>query len=311
MNRSSYWNGTVFSTILRGSDLCFRTTSLLGWQTTRSEFRNRSHLQLALVRMTGRNKIAVILLTVATICGGSSFARSGETKGLYLTELELLRSQRVADVGKTSVSRAYEHFISKYTSNPQIAETMLELASIYEAASADQGIKPERESAMKWYRKAAETAKPGSKIWFRAQFLIIGRLRSDTAQKRKILISIIDQAAGDSLTLAKVENHLMIVSLQERSLGEAEEHTRRILHWYRDSSRVPTKPLEKVELDTLIRGAARTMVHAWENARLPKAERILRIEGLVHDFQWVPGLLQESETALESVRAEELDRAPE
>ncbi len=235
-----------------------------------------------------RETLFLLFWLLSTPIVGASVEAGGdsaETKGdAFREKLHFLHTQNIGEVGREAVVKAYEEFISEYADDPRVAEAMHRLGHRYLNVIPALGIAREPESAMRWFRKAAATATPGSEIWVKCQFTLSDR-SSALPDARQILIDVAARVKGDSLTLAKVEHRLQRLCVKEGDVDAAEVHCRRLLEWYRDPARIPKESGAKADLDSTRRGAGKGMLNALARARkYSKAERAERIQALVDEY---------------------------
>ena len=242
---------------------------------------------------------AGIALSAAVVLLAGAGPSKPEVKDRFLAQLDYLRRQPAREVGRDALVAAYQRLIAEHEKKPRVAEAMMDVAALMELKSPPENLNPDEAAALKWYRRAAQTATPGSPLWTKANFYLAGRLIYDTAEPRQILQRITEHAAGHSLTLARVEHDLQAICLREDDLAGAEVHCRRILDWYNDPARVPKEDMEKFELDRVIASAGGVMIGAWATAPWPKSERKRRMDALVDAYGFNGSLHEDRRFALE------------
>jgi len=260
-------------------------------------------LRLPLV-VAGRMVLAagIMLCAGVVLLAGAEPSKPG-VEDRFAVQLEYLRWQPRDEIGRDALVAAYERFIAQFEKDPRVAEAMMDVAHLMKGEFPRQGLKPDHEAAFVWCRKAAARAVPGTPFWRKANFSLAGWMSlKDTAEARRILQTIVEDAHGHSLTLARVERDLQVVCLREHDLAAAEVHCRRVLEWYNDPARVPKEDMEKYDLDGVMAEAGSIMIGAYLTAPWPKAERKRRIEALARsdftDFE----LKMEVDRALEDLK---------
>jgi hypothetical protein len=220
-------------------------------------------------------------------------------------QLQYLRTQNVAQVGRDSLVEAYDKLITNHPDDPRVAEAMLEIAKLFNLEIPELDTHPDREKALVWLQKAAATAVEGSPTWIKTQFRTAGYLqRSNPQEARKILDNIAAKAKDkSSLLLARIEHEFQNICMGERDLDAAEYHCRRLLGWYADPERIPNIELEKAEIDYLMISAGASMVAQFSQAyQWPVKKRVDRIVKLMKDYGASAALYRHGQAALKSIR---------
>lgn len=220
-------------------------------------------------------------------------------------QLQYLRTQNVAQVGRDSLVEAYDKLIGKHADDPRVAEAMLEIAALFTSVERPElEIYPDPEKALVWLQKAAATAVEGSPTWIKAQFSISGHVRRSNPQEARRILDNIAAKAKDksSLLRARIELEFQRICIEEGDLDAAERHCRRLLGWYADPAQIPNIELEKAEIDYLMISAGAFMMAQFPRAPWPVKKREDRIFKLMKDHAGSAALYRDGEAALKSIR---------
>lgn len=220
-------------------------------------------------------------------------------------QLQYLRTQNVAQVGRDSLVEAYDTLITKHADDPRVAEAMLEIAALFTSVERPElEIYPDPEKALVWLQKAAATAVEGSPTWIKAQFSISGHVRRSNPQEARRILDNIAAKAKDksSLLRARIELEFQTVCIDEGDLDAAERHCRRLLGWYADPAQIPNIELEKAEIDYLMISAGAFMMAQFPRAPWPVKKRVDRIVKLMEDYGVSAALYRDGQAALKSIR---------
>lgn len=220
-------------------------------------------------------------------------------------QLQYLRTQNVALVGRDSLVEAYDTLITKHADDPRVAEAMLEIAALFTSVERPElDIYPDPEKALVWLQKAAATAVEGSPTWIKAQFSISGHVRRSNPQEARRILDNIATKAKDksSLLRARIELEYQTICIEEGDLDAAERHCRRLLGWYADPAQKPNIELEKAEIDYLVISAGAFMMAQFPRAPWPVKKRIDRILKLMKDHAGLSALYRDGQAALKSIR---------
>ncbi|TKJ35987.1 MAG: hypothetical protein CEE38_13345 [Planctomycetes bacterium B3_Pla] len=223
------------------------------------------------------------------------------------TQLQYLRTQNVAQVGRDSLVEAYDKLITKHADDPRVAEAMLEIAALFTSVERPElEIYPDPEKALVWLQKAVATAVEGSPTWIKAQFSISGHVRRSNPQEARRILDNIAAKAKDksSLLRARIEHEYQTICIDEGDLDAAEYHCRRLLGWYADPERIPNIELEKAEIDYITIAAGAFMMSQLRHAPWPVKKRVDRIVKLMKDYGGSAALYRNGQAALKSIREE-------
>jgi len=243
--------------------------------------------------------IGVVFVGLIFVFGNSSQSRANDTD--FDKELGYLRQQTLQTVGRDSLTVGYERFIQDNIGNPRVAEAMLDLASSFGNTIPSERIHVDYKAASDWIKKAAETASVGSETWMKAQFLVASSFENP-GESRRILNRIAGECNSNLAILVKIEYFLILASLKEGDLEEAEEHALTIMNWYADPKNVPSDNSDKRSIDTHRRNAGGTIMDAWTTAPWPLAERERKVREFMQRYAWGEGLSASGEIALKHIR---------
>ncbi len=196
------------------------------------------------------------------------------------------RRQVLTEVGRDVIVDGYKRLLTDYPGHPQAAEVMMDLAHLVECTYRPLKVEPDEQAALRWARKAAATALPGTPSWRKAQLFLVRRIQHDKAlikEARTILEEVARHGKDDSLLAAEVESEFLSLCLQEGNLPAAEKHGQRLIRWYDDPARIPSADsgLKKAEVDGFIVRAGDFLYHTylwWPG--LTEADRAARIHKL-------------------------------
>lgn len=222
-------------------------------------------------------------------------------------QLQYLRTQNVAQVGRDSLVEAYDKLISRHPDDPRVAEAMLEIAALFTSVEIPQlEVYSDQEKALAWLHKASATAAAGSSTWVKAQFAISGHVRQSNPEEARRVIDDIAAKAKDKslLLLAKIEHEFQKICIAEGDLDAAESHCRRLLGWYANPEQIPKVEEEKGEIDYIIISAGAFMMTQLQQAPWPVEKRVDHIVKLMKDYAGLAALYRDGIEALKTIRKE-------
>jgi hypothetical protein len=246
----------------------------------------------------------MVVMLGALVLPASPLLSQGDS---FDTQLQYLRTQNVAQVGREALVDAYDELIRRHAGNPQTAEAMLEIAALFTSVERPElDVHPDSEKALAWLRQAAATAVEGSPTWIEAQFSLAGYAqRPDPEQAKRIMADVSAKALDKSLLLrARIEQELQNIAAAEGDLDAAESHCRRLLGWYADPQQIPKLEMEKAEIDYLIMAAGASIMEQLRQAPWPVQTRADRIAKLMDDYAGLAALWRDGTEALKSIREE-------
>lgn len=216
------------------------------------------------------------IIALLVIIGGTAILAAQPDR--FGSQLRSLLTQDPVVHGRDKIIGQLEILIDANASHPAAAEAMFHIATLLENENPAIGMTAKPKEALSWYRKAVETAAPGTPVWIKARKYLAGRLgKHDAAEAKKLLDEVAQASAGNWYALARLEADRMHHALGQRDFDQAEQHCRTLLNWYSDPARIPKNPDEKRQLDAVIAASGRAMVLAWSTAQRSNEERTQRI----------------------------------
>jgi len=214
-----------------------------------------------------------------------------------------IREQDVRIVGRDAKVASCEKLLQDNLDHPERASVMVEIANLWQISIPGSGIEPDPAKVDEWVRKARDTAKKGSRIWFDVSFrLFYAVFRKTPDAAETILNEVNENSTGPGID-AWTLYHRQILACRRGDLVEAERICRQLQAWDLSPRNRPKDMADVTKIIDSMQLSARQLLMFFTQLREPTVDRQRRIERFCEDYSGSMYIQEFEEHALDHLRS--------